>query len=273
MSDLEKEQLKATIEGLSPSEKEELKSSSISVYSEASTLQVSPDEHFTPGKALSINARGIGIIRLPTPSSELEISVTNPANGDLAYLSLRPQRSSGNCILVAPEKGELLATEYKFGPGRDPKLVVLPGLLSKKDGIKAEAEITTTSKWTSRSQAFVMPGAAGPGSEFEWLYVTEKTGAEGKKETRLVLREKRKAADGRKRTVAVLVRNDETRTPGSAKCTAGNGGMLVLDENSDALLDEPVIVASCLLMLKKEMDRRRAMQFMMLGAMLSGGGS
>lgn len=57
--------------------------------------------------------------------------------------------------------------------------------------------------------------------------------------------------------VAALIRNDETRTPGSKSCYAGNGGKLILGEDVGAKdgLSEALVLASCLLMLKKEIDR------------------
>ncbi|KAF2453725.1 hypothetical protein BDY21DRAFT_354858 [Lineolata rhizophorae] len=64
--------------------------------------------------------------------------------------------------------------------------------------------------------------------------------------------------------VAMLVRTDETRTPGTGKTTAGNGGELVVDEYMGCLVEEPLLVASCILMLKKEIDRRRLLQAMVI---------
>lgn len=61
--------------------------------------------------------------------------------------------------------------------------------------------------------------------------------------------------------IAQLIRNDEFRTPGSAKYSGGNGGRLMMDLrmwNSDEKVIggvEAFIIASCILMLKREADR------------------
>jgi len=78
--------------------------------------------------------------------------------------------------------------------------------------------------------------------------------------------------------VARLVRSEETRAVGSSPSSAGNGGRLLVDlgvwdeaakmEREMALV---MVVTTCLAMLKKEIDRRRAQQMaVMMGA--AGGG-
>lgn len=79
-------------------------------------------------------------------------------------------------------------------------------------------------------------------------------------------------SDGKGTVLAQLIRGDATRTPGSKSCSAGNGGQLVLDQDAAAALDEPLIVATCLMMLKKEIDRRRAIQMALMVSIASGGG-
>lgn len=56
--------------------------------------------------------------------------------------------------------------------------------------------------------------------------------------------------------IAQLVRYEGTRTPGTSRCTAGNGGELQIDKEACRLLelDETVVVATCLVMLKRESD-------------------
>ncbi|KAK3293424.1 uncharacterized protein B0H64DRAFT_404510 [Chaetomium fimeti] len=80
--------------------------------------------------------------------------------------------------------------------------------------------------------------------------------------------------------VAHFARGEGLRTPGSGASSAGNGGRLVMDlgvwegvdgkgEREMALL---MVVTTCLVMLKREVDRRRAQQIaIMAGA--AGGGS
>jgi hypothetical protein len=64
--------------------------------------------------------------------------------------------------------------------------------------------------------------------------------------------------------IAQFVRNDEFRTPGTHKCMAGNGGRLMIDlsawaddKSSTAEKVEAFVVASCICMLKREVDRMR----------------
>lgn len=87
--------------------------------------------------------------------------------------------------------------------------------------------------------------------------------------------------------VAQLIRNEETRTPGSRGASAGNGGRLecclervvggVVGEGVDGegekevLVDEVTVVVTCLVMLKKEVDRLRGAQIAVMSAGASGG--
>ncbi|OCK76790.1 hypothetical protein K432DRAFT_385170 [Lepidopterella palustris CBS 459.81] len=242
---------------ISEKDKEELKASAASIISGTTAISTSDSSSFTPGKSLFINTRGIPCLRLPFPPSELEIGIYG-ADGSLAYLSTREKRSSGSCILSDSSKNNVISTKYTWGPGRDPVLRLLG---------PTAGEIKTVSKYTSRSHKFVMPN----GEIFEWTYKRER-GADGKKATLLVLIGKDgSGAEGRR--IAQLVRNEETRTPGSKKSSAGNGGELVLGQGAEGTIDKPVVVATCLLMLKKEIDRRRAFHAMVLSAAISGGGA
>ena len=58
------------------------------------------------------------------------------------------------------------------------------------------------------------------------------------------------------KVLAVLLRTAETRTAGTSKWDAGNGGQLVIDANASLFMDESFVVATCLLMLKREIDRQ-----------------
>jgi hypothetical protein len=122
------------------------------------------------------------------------------------------------------------------------------------------------------------------GGEFTWRYVKERDevvspSGDAKKRTRLVLDmsdtttsdNKKNKAKGTGRRVAELVRDDYVRTAGTATYYAGNGGELRIDaEYAQAMgLREDVIVATCLMMLKKEIDRRRAIQFVCLAAVIT----
>lgn len=80
----------------------------------------------------------------------------------------------------------------------------------------------------------------------------------GKPNRLLVLERK---GEGKERVqVARMIRNDETRTPGTSDCE-GNGGRLEIifgGANEEAF--EALVISTCLAMLKKEIDRLRAGQ-------------
>lgn len=239
---------------VSESEKKDLIAAETASITSGTTL--GPCSTFTPTKKLLINTKGVPVLRLPLPPSELQISIHNP-NGGIAYLSTRARRSSGNCVLTDAEGRQVVGTRYFWGPGRDPILQLL-----HNDEVEGKNEIKTASKWTSRAQKFVLPD----GRTLEWEYKRERGfGGDGKKGTALAL-----SMAGQR--VAVLIRNEETRTFGSKSCSAGNGGELVLGKGvgGEEGVDEEVVVATCLLMLKKEVDRRRTVQMLMTSGTASG---
>jgi len=251
----------------------------------------SPALPFTPGSRLVIHARGMPVIRLPLPSRELTITVTHP-DGTPAYLSTRPRVSSGSCTLSSAATGEaLIETGYKFGPGRPPTVRILAagapppnydgsvtdgGVIDETFEMRSKGLLTRTILFTSARW-----------EEFEWSYAHETREGEGKVNL-LVLTKvspphnyygqdgskgKETQAPGRKVKIAELVRSEGTRTQGSGKCSAGNGGLLVIGDGVLGLeIDEPLVVATCLIMLKKELDRRRMAQLAAIGAAASGGG-
>ncbi|KAF2631612.1 hypothetical protein BU25DRAFT_407255 [Macroventuria anomochaeta] len=229
------------IKTLSEQDKKELMiGDTVSIASDT-TLGVL-DATFIPVKTLHINAKGISVLRLSTPPSERAVTISNP-DGSLVYTSTRARLSSGNCTLTDADGKALVGTEYFFGPSKDPVL----NRLDTDEGMIYE--IKTLSKWTSRNHKFLLPD----GRTFEWRYKREKGfGANGVKGTALVL-------NVGERRLAMLIRNDETRTLGSKSCSAGNGGELLLgdDVGGKIGIKEDLVVATCLLMLKKEIDRRR----------------
>ena len=270
-----------------PSEKEEamnpfghakdIQVSSTSIYSTNTGItRVDDDASFNPGTKLHIHARGHNLIRLPLPSSELEIAITDPS-GTPVYTSTREKRCSGNAILSHAKLGDLISTTYFFGPNRDPVIRMLQPVDVSLDMVKVQT------RWMSRATAFTLPN----GKSFEWFYNSargdpESREGKGEKINVLVLRQidadsgkllrKKKKERGESRAIAKLIRSNETRTEGTSRMTAGNGGELVLDVDAASYMDESIIVATCLMMLKKEIDRRRGAQAaVMAGA--AGGGS
>lgn len=202
---------------------------------------------FTPTKSLHIDAKGCGC----SFTSSLTTAIHN-TDGTLAYVSTREKRSSNSCVLADATGHQLLATTYRIGYGssRQPKLTRLDGGRVEGGGDdEAVNTITTSSKWTSRAHEFHLPD----GRTCVWAYESAKGyGSGGKKGTALVLR-----IDGM--PLATLLRNRETRAPGSSRWSVGNGGELVLgerygEEKADGADWEAFVVASCLLMLKKEKE-------------------
>ncbi|KAF2635209.1 hypothetical protein P280DRAFT_473949 [Massarina eburnea CBS 473.64] len=240
---------------LSNKEKRELVAETASINSATTTL-VASDLPFTPAKSFHINSRGIPVLRLPFPPSELITTIHN-LDGSVAYTSTRERRSSGNCVLSDAGGTDIIGTTYVFGPGKDPVLTRLD--LGTSD-LSANT-IKTLSKWTTRTQTFLLPD----GRTFTWSYKRAVGfGGEGKKGTALVL------TMGEKR-IAVLIRDGGTRTLGSSSSSAGNGGELVIGEEvgGNDYISEEVVVSSCLLMLKKEIDRRRMVQFIAISSAVS----
>ncbi|WEW58787.1 hypothetical protein PRK78_004255 [Emydomyces testavorans] len=229
---------------------------------------------FNPSRSLFINAHGIRLVRLPLPSSELEITI-HDADGSIAYISSREKRCSGDATLSSLKTGApLLKTSYFFGPNRDPIIRPLVAATAKdietENGGVGAPKIRVSGKWNSRSQYFTTPG----GGEFRWRYVRCDDPLRWGCKTLLVLErlEDGKSGMAGGRRVAQLVRNERTRPEGTSRSTAGNGGELMVDGGvMGAEIDEALVVATCLLMLKKEIDRRRVVQMMVLGAMASGG--
>ncbi|KAK3304554.1 uncharacterized protein B0T15DRAFT_245627 [Chaetomium strumarium] len=89
--------------------------------------------------------------------------------------------------------------------------------------------------------------------------------------------------------VAKFVRGAGTRTEGSSRSSAGNGGRLLMDlglwdseeerqasgagGKEEREMAAVMVVTTCLVMLKREVDRRRAQQIAIMAGVLGGGGS
>ncbi|KAL2205383.1 hypothetical protein CC79DRAFT_1324085 [Sarocladium strictum] len=261
---------------------------------------------FNPTKRFQIETTGHPLIALPlppkpTPIPVYDVSGTGQIEG-LAYTSLRDARSSSNsCVLIHAEDNlPVCTTTYRFGPSRPPKLLIFPPTLPQQP-VFSSNEVATLLKseppagiepievhsdgCTTRSQTLRTPLGT-----FHWRYGTrtERREASACASSLLVLeklttvsiptgKNKKHREEIRRRRVAQLVRSDEVRTEGSTKRTAGNGGRLEIDlrEWRDGKGEmeevERLVVASCLVMLKKEVDRRRLHQTVVLMAGASGG--
>jgi hypothetical protein len=98
--------------------------------------------------------------------------------------------------------------------------------------------------------------------KFEWRYCGKKErNRAGENISNLLVLEKIVGISEQgdeKRQVAQLVRGEFTRTPGTKFWHSGNGGRLemrLVDDLGATLIDEVTVVVTCLVMLKKELDR------------------
>lgn len=265
-------------------------------FSASKPHTISATPSFTPTSTLQIQAPGHSMWAFPLPPKSLETPIfTLDAAGRCdrpRYLSIRPVRSKGDCELVRAddEAGTSIAgTRYRPGPLLDPVV-----WLSNTGGVAAEggnsgasetpgkASFTMRHKHFSRTTAFEYRGR-----RYAWRYgdKAERRRVEGERgeacNCLLVLEELR--GEGKmveRRVVARLVRGEETRTAGTKASHAGNGGRLemrlgegewgVADGlGEDGEIEEEVVVATVLVMLKKEIDRMRGWQIAMIGTFLS----
>jgi hypothetical protein len=172
-----------------------------------------------------------------------------------------------------------------------------PTLVASPSSSDTKTSFKFTSAWSLHVCTFTVPGT---NNKFSW----EKGRAtlpSGEKAKLLCLYFHLPSSNGdakaaSKVKVAQLVRSATTRTPGTRPSTAGNGGRLefsrlvrctgdlvispsgpsydtekAVGAYQNTVIDEALVVATCISMLKKEGDRRRALQFMMIAAMASGG--
>ncbi|EAS33730.3 uncharacterized protein CIMG_04754 [Coccidioides immitis RS] len=242
---------KTTI-GISINEKERAKAprrspSITSSISSAETSNTQAPSTFNPSRSLFINSQGVRLIRLPVASYELEVNILNP---DGSF-------------------GDLLKTCYFFGPHRDPVIRsasndnTLDTDTNTDTAVKASTpEIKVVGKWNSRTQYFT----TFYGDSFQWRYIQCDDPHWNCKKLLVLESLENNSPDRIGRRVAQLVRNEHTRPQGASKSAAGNGGELLLDDRAIGVeVDEALVVATCLLMLKKEIDRRRMAEIAVFG--------
>ncbi|KAK2772399.1 hypothetical protein CKAH01_03937 [Colletotrichum kahawae] len=248
-------------------------------------------EHFTPTVQFQIESSGKQLLSLPRGTRPDPIPVFRVEDGHWncstpAYRSLRFSRRDNSSILIRggdAAQMPVCTTLYRFGPGKPPVFRLrnekssLHGSAAVAETCEEDSDVQIRSKsLTSRTQ--ILKSLHGI---FRWRYASrkERTAVEGA-DTLLVCELVQQAvpADGMKTEekasrVAQLVRGEKTRTPGTGRSTAGNGGRLMMDlfrwtDLKDGAKDsvEWLIVASCICMLKKEIDRRRMQQIMAIGA-------
>jgi len=173
--------------------------------------------------------------------------------------------------VLADDENEtaVASTTYFFGPGRCPKVRI-----GRDDDIEADTFDMIGKSLLTRTICF----ESGKYGGFEWRYASrsERSAISNPPPNNVLLLEK---VVGDERTlVARLIRSDETRTVGSKSSSAGNGGRLEMALGGESageaeVIDEVTVVVTCLVMLKKEIDRLRTVQIMVMSAAASGGGS
>ena len=217
---------------------------------------LAPNVDFVPETKLILQANGICLVRIPLPSAHLEIHVFRE-DGTPVYTSVRETQCKGDAVLKDHAGNSLVATDYFFGPGRTPAVRMLPSTYQDPPILKIKSH--------HRSLDFTH---ATTGKHFKWSYIHIKA-AEGDRARVLTLQVSDTdlpASTKTDRVIAQLVRCNATRTPGTRRSFAGNGGQLVLSQGATEYLSQELIVATCLMMLKREIDRRRFKQFAFLMA-------
>lgn len=225
-------------------------------------LDCLPDLLPNASTVLTINAQGMkngGI----WSNKELSTSVYRNAysSGEPAYVSTRPVASSNSAVLQRTDgRGDAIVTTYKAGFG-EPKIGRLS--LGEAAGLAQDKKleyglgrtvVEVKTKWYSTAATLKLDD----GRALEWKYVkTQVQSAEGRKKKKRVVALSTKNHD-REEVLAVLLRTKETRTTGTGRWDAGNGGQLFLGHGAEHVLEEGVIVATCLMMLKREIDNSSA---------------
>ncbi|KAK1688578.1 hypothetical protein BDP55DRAFT_48979 [Colletotrichum godetiae] len=273
------------------------------------------EDAFTPTVHFQIETTGKQWLSLPIGTRPDPIAIYHVEAGSWsaesvpAYMSLRFSRNDGSCHLLRGDDASqtpVCTTLYRFGPGKPPifqpsqALAALHAPTSSASPDSSSTEASLHEEQTSGSEA---DGGADlpivsksitsrtqilktPLGIFQWRYATRKEraivpGADQLLVCELVqtiaLAGGKKIEESRTR-IAQFVRGKETRTRGTGRTTAGNGGRLMIDvmrwaesKNGGREAAEVLIVASCVCMLKKEVDRRRMQQMMILAAGASGG--
>lgn len=194
------------------------------------------------------------------------------------YVSNRIKRGSSSVILSHKIEGEIVSTTYRmgFGKNRQPKIRYIKNHTSYGNDIKTESASESegpvalqaaTSCWSNTT---TMTSEINPSQVLVWKYLRTHTTTEGKVRVMALFDESASSSSANGESgeaIAVLLRTSTTRTPNTKKYDSGNGGQLFI--NSSSTVDDALIVASCLMYLKKEVDRANAAQGAAVAAAVS----
>ncbi|KAH8888223.1 hypothetical protein GQ53DRAFT_251163 [Thozetella sp. PMI_491] len=232
------------------------------------------------------------------------------------FVSLRASRSSGNSTLVDGSDHSVVrsVTTYRFGPGRSPsvKLFSSPVLDGADDVLEldmaeggseaGEADVPGWDLFELKGRGILTRAIAFKTrlGTFEWRYAGKKERKAAGADSLLVLDRIVKVSlaqnqasssassasslsrpnakqDEVRTPVAHFVRNEECRTAGTSRASAGNGGRLMMDlgpwdeaQKTEREMAIVLAVSTCVSMLKKEVDRRRTQQMAVMVAVGSG---
>ena len=221
--------------------------------------------------AFHIDTRGLSFGCLPLPPRAGATPVYAVTRGgvvsNLAYESIRPERWSGSCALYpAGGNSPVSSTAYRWGPGRPPR-IQLHDTERESHGQGEEIEMLPRSHGLLSSRTQVI---RTPFGTFQWSYASYKERRELGAFSVLFMDEVATVAlaggktERRLRRVAQLVRKDEFCKKAGGACSAGVGGRLMMNLSQWAVNEQDVedvkvlIISSCFVMLKKEIDRMRA---------------
>ena len=233
------------------------------VASSSSTSTVRP---FRATHSYQIDSPGWNLLQgLRGYPALINIGKVDSAGGiALSYQSVQIKKGSGSSVLIeGTQRGDetpLCTSMYRFGFGRMPTISLHDLQGETIDEFQLVKKGLATRSKTMQTKL----------GKFEWRYGSSSERAAEDANNLLILE---KVENGQKTKVAQLVRNTEFRPAGSSRMTSGNGGRLMIDltEWADAKDEkrqlEVLAMASCLVMLKREMDRRKHMA--MNGAMLA----
>lgn len=235
--------------------------------------------NFAATSQLQIEAMGYDTNQALVGKTLENISVYHVDSGDLEYISIRPKRSSNSCALVRGSDSKqtpLISTIYRWGPGRHPRMRILPcgTPLSVEEAIESEHVDCEIIDVRSRNMFKATQKFETSFGNFEWRYADKSEKVDADHASTLIVLERVDASategeiSGKHGVrVAQFVRTDELRTPGTSKHIAGEGGsggrlMINLsawaeDKKASSRDVEAFMVASCICMLKKEADRFR----------------
>jgi hypothetical protein len=240
-----------------------------------------PPTAFTGTHQLQVQTLGYDTDQALSGWAFENISIYTVDRGEVEYISLRLQQTSNSCALVRgsdTSQTPLISTIYRRGPGRNPRIRILPRdtSLSVEDAINSESVQGEVVDVVSRSIISRTQKFDTSFGNFEWRYGSSAELRAEYDADSLILMERVdfvRSRDGKagKRGVRIaqLVRNDEFRTQGTSRRAGGNGGRLMMDlsmwederkTNVKVKDVEAFVVASCLCMLKREADRFRNAQ-------------